>query len=94
MEKRSVSIYWPKWFTRKFLLAVLLVAAAGTGCYFWGMSSDTAYYDRLATEPSEALKGREAGFYVSAVGSTNITQGWTTFCNNVIADAKSILREQ
>jgi hypothetical protein len=83
----------PKWLWR-LLLVVALIAASGAGCYLWGMRSDTAFGDRLSSEPLEMRRGRYAGYAVSLVGNQTISENWVAFCNSVVEDCANILEER
>lgn len=87
----------PRWLTRKLAIAVLLIFAAGAGCYLWGswnVDVDAAIDSYLLSEPQVMIKGRQAGYAVNLVGNETISNNWIAFCNAVIKDCADIIGEK
>jgi len=95
MKEYTVKI--PKWLTKKLLLSVFLIVAAGVGCFYWGMWStdiNGEINDYLLSEQAELQRGRNAGYMVALVGNETFSTAWIDFCDGVIDDCIGILQEQ
>jgi len=94
---KEVTLKIPKWFTKKLVASVFLIAVAGVGCFYWGMWStdlNGEIEEYLLAESQEMQRGRNAGYTVMLVGNESISTAWVNFCNNVIDDCVEILQEE
>jgi len=92
MKEYTIKI--PKWFTRKLIVFVFLIVAAGAGCFYWGMWSvdlNGEIEEYLLAESQEMQRGRNAGYTVMLVGNETMSSAWITLCNEVIDNCVEIL---
>ena len=85
MKEYTVKI--PKWFTKRVLISVVLIVAAGVGCFYWGLWSTDLNGEiegYLLAEPQEMQKGRQAGYTVMLVGNATTSVAWMEFCDEIM----------